>query len=163
LNDAGRYKTGAVSLKIENINSADSLLRNLSGGTIQDSMADKGILFSKCIMDADVEHTRAVLLSLTEKIDAQGRLLAKKADIRELEKYKNMVREFLNRVVSEGYSFSKENSFEARGRSRVFAVVKKVDEKLDALAAEVLSGQADNLKILGHIDDIRGLILDIML
>ena len=50
-----------------------------------------------------------------------------------------------------------------RGRHRLYATVKKVNEKLEELTKEVLSSERDHLKILGRIEDIRGLILDIVL
>jgi uncharacterized protein YaaR (DUF327 family) len=38
-----------------------------------------------------------------------------------------------------------------------------VDEKLDELGKEVLKEQADRIEIIHKIDDIRGLLLDLML
>lgn len=150
-------------MKIRNVNSLDQGLRNIQNANLHDGVADKGMVFRRHIADASQEEHHEYMLSLSSKIEEQGETLGKKADMTELEKYRDLIREFLNQVVSNGYSFSKENTFESRGRHRVFAIVKKIDEKLEALAEEVLSDQADNLKILDKIDDIRGLILDIML
>jgi len=41
--------------------------------------------------------------------------------------------------------------------------VRIVDEKLDALGKEVIKEQADKIEILNKVDDIRGLLLDLMM
>jgi uncharacterized protein YaaR (DUF327 family) len=43
-----------------------------------------------------------------------------------------------------------------------FHSVKVVDEKLDRLAAEVLSNHADKLAMLAKIDEINGLLVDLI-
>jgi uncharacterized protein YaaR (DUF327 family) len=50
-----------------------------------------------------------------------------------------------------------------RGRHRIYTTVKKVNAKLEELTEEILKQEKDNLKIIGRIEDIRGLILDIIL
>jgi uncharacterized protein YaaR (DUF327 family) len=50
-----------------------------------------------------------------------------------------------------------------RGRHKVFAVIKKVNEELDDLTREVLTDEKDRIKILKKLDDIKGLILDLFL
>ena len=42
-----------------------------------------------------------------------------------------------------------------------YSVIKVVDKKLDDLAACILNEQADNLEILGKIDEINGIIVDL--
>ena len=41
-------------------------------------------------------------------------------------------------------------------------IVKQINQTLDELAAELLKEEKDHLAILGKIDEIRGLILDII-
>jgi uncharacterized protein YaaR (DUF327 family) len=41
-------------------------------------------------------------------------------------------------------------------------MIKLVDENLDLLAAELLKEEKDHLFILSKIDEIRGLLLDIL-
>ena len=41
-------------------------------------------------------------------------------------------------------------------------IIKLVDENLDLLAAELLKAEKDHLLILSKIDEIRGLLLDIL-
>jgi uncharacterized protein YaaR (DUF327 family) len=59
--------------------------------------------------------------------------------------------------------FSKESFLDRRGRHRVFATVKTINEKLEELTSQVLKSERDHIAILGRIEDIRGLVLDLVL
>jgi len=97
------------------------------------------------------------------EIEHQGKRLASHIDVSELKVYKRLVMEFLDEAVRGSARFSKESFLDRRGRHRVFATVKIVNEKLEELTREVLSTERDHLAILGKIEDIRGLILDLFL
>jgi len=105
----------------------------------------------------------ARLEEMKKEIDEQGKLLSDRVDVKELEKFRRLIREFLDEIVSNGYTFSREDAYASRGRHRYIATVKIVDEKLDALGKEVLKEQADKIEILNMVDDIRGLLLDLMM
>ena len=67
----------------------------------------------------------------------------------------------MNEVTANSHEFSRENFLDRRGRHRVYGIVKEVDKSLDDLAQELLKDEKDNLAILGKIDDIRGMLMDI--
>ncbi|MCR4435010.1 MAG: YaaR family protein [Clostridiales bacterium] len=100
---------------------------------------------------------------LVDLISRQGEKLSKKMDIRELKLYKSLIAEFLGLAVGNSYKFSKQNFLDRRGRHRVYAIIKKINEQLDLLTQDVLSEEKDNIGILKRLDDIRGLILDLMM
>jgi len=97
------------------------------------------------------------------EIEKQGKRLASHIDVSELKAYKKLVMEFLSEAVRGSSRFSKDSFLDRRGRHRVFATIKIVNEKLDELTREVLKSEKNNLAILGRIEDIRGLILDLIL
>lgn len=103
------------------------------------------------------------LKELMDGITQQGEKLAKKNDIRELKIYKKLISEFLDEAVSNSHKFSKQSFLDRRGRHRVYAVIKRVNEELELLTQDVLKEEKDNIKILQRLDDIRGLILDIVM
>jgi len=105
----------------------------------------------------------ARIAEMKNEIDEQGKRLADRVDVRELEKYRRLIREFLDEIVSNGYTFSREDAYASRGRHRYIATVQIIDEKLDALGKEVMREQSDKIEILNKIDDIRGLLLDLMM
>ena len=119
--------------------------------------------FRRTLTDLSEEKHKAKLRDLIRSVEEQGARLSDKVDVKEFEKYRRLIREFLDEIVSNGYTFSKEDAYASRGRRRFIATVKIVDEKLDALGKEVIKDQADNIEILHRVDDIRGLLLDLML
>ena len=107
------------------------------------------------------EDLQARLSSLMEEITMQGEKIAKKKDIKDMRKYRSLIKDFMNEVVSRSHSFSRENFLDRKGRHRVYGIIRLVDENLDALAQELMKEEKDNISILQKIGDIRGLILDI--
>ena len=101
------------------------------------------------------------LTGLMKDIEEQGEKIAKHMDIRDMKRYRTLVKEFMNEVAANSHEFSRENFLDRRGRHRVYGIVKEVDKSLDDLAEELLKEEKDNLAILEKIDDIRGMLLDI--
>lgn len=101
------------------------------------------------------------LSGLMRDIEEQGAKIAKHMDIRDMKRYRNLVKEFMNEVTANSHEFSRENFLDRRGRHRVYGIVKEVDKSLDELAQELLKNEKDNLEILKKVDDIRGMLLDI--
>ncbi len=103
------------------------------------------------------------MAELAEKINRQGSQLAEKINIAEMEQYRALVTQLLNEVISHAYAFQKENTFDHRGRRKVHAVIVIINEKLEEMAKDILGGNQDAIRIISNIDDIRGLITDILL
>lgn len=102
------------------------------------------------------------LSGLVKDISAQGEQLAKHMDIRDMKRYRGLVKEFMNEVVSRSHEFSRENFLDRRGRHRVYGIVKLVDKNLDELATELMKEEQDSLAILSKVGEIEGLLLDII-
>ena len=152
-----------MSMKINNVKSTDPGRYSARGTEARRADESEALLFRRTLTDLSKEMYAARLSELKKKIDEQGNLLADKVDVKEFEKYRKLIREFIDEIVSNGYTFSREDAYASRGRHRYIATVKIVDEKLDELGKEVLKEQADKIELLGKIDDIRGLLLDLML
>lgn len=104
---------------------------------------------------------QARLSTLMEEITMQGEKLAKRKDIRDMRKYRGLIKEFMNEIVSRSHTFSRENFLDRKGRHRVYGIIRLVDETLDELAKELVKDESDNITILNKIGEIRGLLLDI--
>lgn len=104
---------------------------------------------------------QARLQGLMEEITAQGERLYKRRDVRDMKRYRGLIKEFLNEVVSRSHSFSRENFLDKRGRHRVYGIIRLIDENLDELAQELVKDENDNIDILSKIGEIKGLLLDI--
>ena len=100
---------------------------------------------------------------LQAKVDALlNDITARHMDIRDMKKYRGLVKDFLNEVVYRSHKFSRENFLDRRGRHRVYGIIRLVDQNLDELASELVSDEKDHLKILAKIGEIKGLLLDIL-
>ena len=121
---------------------------------------DQGFKFTlaSAIDDAELQNK---LTSLMNDIATQGNLLTEHMDIRDLKRYRGLVKEFLNEVVNRSHEFSRENFLDRRGRHRVYGMIKLVDEKMDQLASALVADEKDHIDILNRVDEIRGLLLDI--
>lgn len=102
------------------------------------------------------------MAELANKIETQGRLLSERADIGEMERYRALISELLGEVVGNAYAFRKERFIDSRGRLKICAIVTKINQKLEDLAREILEKTKDTLAIVSRIDEIRGLIIDIL-
>lgn len=101
------------------------------------------------------------LTAMMEEITMQGEKLAKHRDVKDMKRYRGLIKEFLNEIVNRSHEFSRENFLDRKGRHRVYGIIRLVDKNLDELAQELVKDEKDNLSILEKIGEIRGLLLDI--
>lgn len=125
--------------------------------------AEKGDGTFKFTLASHIEESelQEKLNGLMNDITAQGEKLSEHMDIRDMKKYRELVKEFLNEVVNRSHKFSRENFLDRRGRHRVYGIVKLVDKNLDELASELVKDEKDHLTILSKVGEIRGLLLDV--
>ena len=150
-------------MKITDAVSNKSNMQEISGKEDRKVSDSKESSFQSQLKRVETQNFEEKIQNLASQIATQGEKLGKKVDIRELKIYKNMISEFMDEAVGNSHKFSKESFLDRRGRHKVYAVVKKVNDELENLTKNVLSQEKDNIKILKSIDDIRGLILDLTL
>ena len=107
------------------------------------------------------QELQNALANMMEEITRQGDKLAKHRDIKDMKRYRALIKDFMNEVVNRSHAFSRENFLDRRGRHRVYGIIRLVDETLDELAKELVKDEKDHIAILGKIGEIRGLLLDI--
>lgn len=113
------------------------------------------------ISNIEEKDLQQKLRTMMEDINEQGEKIARHMDIKDMRRYRELVKDFLNEVVSRSHEFSRENFLDRRGRHRVYGIVKLVDKNLDDLAGELVKDEKDHIAIVSRIDDIRGLLLDV--
>ncbi len=118
--------------------------------------------FKQKLSEIEQEHIRDELKTLFNKIETQSGKLQDKLFIEDLVEYKKLVREFLDITVNNSHVFYKENSLDRRGRHRIYSLVKKVDNELDELTKDFLNIENNRIKILRRLDDVKGMLLDIL-
>lgn len=98
---------------------------------------------------------------MMEEIVMQGDKITKRMDVKDMRRYRALIKDFMNEIVNRSHKFSRENFLDRRGRHRVYGIVRLVDEKLDELAQELMKKEKDEIAILAKVGEIRGLLLDI--
>lgn len=148
-------------MKITEINSRPSSI----SGTIakedrRSDMASSRSSFGETLIKTEEQDLTSRLNRLMSDIEKQGEKLGRSMDIRELKNYKKLVSEFMNEVVNNSLKFSKQSHFDKRGRHKVYALVKKVNSKIEELSREFLKEEKDNIKVLESIGNIKGMLFD---
>ena len=151
------------SLKVQGYKTTESGAVQVRGTDTRNTGNGDNQVFRRTLTDLSNEAYATRLSEMKNGIDEQGKRLADRVDVKEFEKYRRLIREFLDEIVSNGYTFLREDAYASRGRHRYIATVKIVDEKLDELGKEVMKEQADQIEVLNRVDDIRGLLLDLMM
>ena len=119
--------------------------------------------FKFTLMSSIEEAGRSERLSvMMQEITMQGEKLGKHMDVRDMKHYRRLIQEFMNEIVNRSHKFSRENFLDRRGRHRVYGMIKRVNVVLDELAGELIKEEKDTLAILSKVDEIRGLLLDII-
>ena len=103
--------------------------------------------------------------ALTELMDAvhsAGSDLKERPFSEEILLYKRAVRNFIHYVVENSYTVEK---FQTKRRElrklKPHVQIQVIDHKLEELAADILSGQTEQLKIVSKMNEIKGLLVDL--
>ena len=102
------------------------------------------------------------LALMYEDITMQGNKITKHMDVKDMKRYRTLIKDFMNEIVNRSHKFSRENFLDRKGRHRVYGIIRRVDDALDELAQELLKDEKDHLSILAKVGEIRGLLLDIL-
>ena len=125
----------------------------------QQSGEDFKFTLMSSIEEAGLSERLSVMM---QEITMQGEKLGKHMDVRDMKHYRRLIQEFMNEIVNRSHKFSRENFLDRRGRHRVYGMIKRVNVVLDELAGELIKEEKDSLASLSKVDEIRGLLLDII-
>lgn len=138
----------------------------ISGRTVREeskASPGKSADFRSQLTRAEDNNYEQHLEKLVNDIVKQGEVLAKRIDVRELRNYRKLISEFLDTALGNSRKFSKQSLLDRRGRHKVYAIIKNINNELDMLAQDVINGEKENINLLKRLDDIKGLILDMFL
>ena len=125
----------------------------------QQSGEDFKFTLMSSIEEAGLSERLSVMM---QEITMQGEKLGKHMDVRDMKHYRRLIQEFMNEIVNRSHKFSRENFLDRRGRHRVYGMIKRVKVVWAELAGELLKEEKETLAILSKVDEIRGLLLDII-
>lgn len=114
--------------------------------------------FSQNFNFARDRRSEEELKKMFEDIKKKGNRLIITKCYSDVRAYKNMIKEYLNSVLTYMYNIKKDISF---WQTQYFITVDTVDMKLEELTQMLLNEEKDNIAIASTIDEISGLIVDI--
>ena len=103
-----------------------------------------------------------ILEALLDEVHSAGDKLKDKQLPDNIVGYKNAVRSFMKYIVDRSYEVTESTSGGNILKRKKFTQVQIIDQKLEQLAAGILSNQKDQLSQLGKIEEINGLLVDLM-
>lgn len=111
--------------------------------------------FAEGFSDGDLE----VLL---DKVHESGDKLKDNPTVDLVQAYKKAVRDFVHHVVERSYAIEEKTSGGSILKRKKFYRIAVIDESLERLAAEILRNQRDRLEILRKVDEINGMLVDLL-
>jgi uncharacterized protein YaaR (DUF327 family) len=110
----------------------------------------------------DFPPSDEALQKLLDDVHSAGDALKERPMEEEIKRYKQAVRGFLHYVVQNGFEAKQQVSGVNIMKRKVHTVVQVVDAKLEQLASAVLSGQSSQLDLLARLEEINGLLVDLL-
>lgn len=150
-------------MKVTDLEKNPSGVPNLSNKDGKRLSSGKETDFRSQLAKAEGSSYEQHLEALVDDIIKQGEKLSKKVDVREFREYKKLISEFLDSTLGRSMKFSKRSLLDRKGRHKVYALIRRINEEVDKLAQDLMEGERDNISLLRRMDDIRGLILDMLL
>jgi uncharacterized protein YaaR (DUF327 family) len=110
----------------------------------------------------DYPASEEALRELLDDVHSSGDELKRRPFPEEIKRYKRSVRNFLHYVVENGYTIEERTSGINLLKRKKFTLVQVVDRKLESLAASVLANQVTQIELLARIDEIAGLLVNLL-
>lgn len=150
-------------MKVQKINTpiSETMARPPREDAVQNSASP--VTFSRHMTDLSETRYQTYIAQLVGSISEQGERMAKRADLSEFHRYREMIRKLLDETVSNGFAFRKYRKFDMRGRNKTFALIQCINDKLDEILRCLLQEEADHIALLSTVDDIRGMLVDLMM
>nr|WP_285853859.1 YaaR family protein [Bacillus safensis] len=101
------------------------------------------------------------LTVMLSDIEVFGKKLAKSRNLKDLARFKGLVKRFVKETVDNGLNIETSRSFDIYGNTRQLALVKALDEKLIELTEEMMDQEKPSIDLLERIGEIKGLLINL--
>lgn len=112
--------------------------------------------------DGGGRRDRRSLEELLDEVFAAGAALKSAPTLTAVSDYRARVQAFLRHVVDRMLAVEERTSGGSLPKRKRYTLIRVIDGKLEALAASVLSAQREQLGILAQVDEINGLLVDLV-
>lgn len=101
------------------------------------------------------------LTRLIGDISAAGERVARSRNLRELTRYKMLIKRFLQEAVDYGLEMKQSHTWNRFGEGRRLKIVETIDERLVELAQDLLDEEKETIDLLAKIGEIKGLLINL--
>lgn len=98
---------------------------------------------------------------LLGNISEAGDRLARSRNLRDMAKFKMLVKRFMQESVDMGLKLNQSHTWNRFGEGRRLKIVKVIDEKLIELAEDLLDEEKNTIDLLDKIGEIKGLLINL--
>ena len=126
---------------------------------INKSSIDKN--FASSLKEAHRNILDVELKEMLNKVKLLGEQFFRAPDEKKLNAYKDGIKAYLKRISTDLFSLKEELGSQKNGQQKVYQLVETINSEIDSLTREYL--QKDKaLFLLASLDEIRGLVLDLI-
>lgn len=118
--------------------------------------------FSDVMQQQQDQHTKEQMQQLLDDIQKQADRLKKTMTVRELRKYKLLIKQFLDEAVRKGLLVKGTRGWDRRGRSRKYKLLEQIDQQLLQMTDDLLNSEQGRLALLDQIGEMKGLLINLV-
>ncbi|HBD92870.1 MAG: hypothetical protein A2015_03480 [Spirochaetes bacterium GWF1_31_7] len=110
----------------------------------------------------EYESFREEISVMLKDIGNQGKKLKQNRNIIELEKYKKIIKSFLNKIINASESVTLKSIYNSKKKEKISKLhLSIIDEELLHLTRTFIDAQSSIIKLASQLDKIEGLLLDL--
>jgi len=117
--------------------------------------------FGQMIIKHEQRMQTDTMTKLLGDISSAGDRLARSRNLRDMAKYKMLIRKFLQEAVDFGMGLKQSHTWNRFGEGRKLKIVETIDEKLIELAEDILNHEKSSIDLLDKIGEIKGLLINL--
>lgn len=96
---------------------------------------------------------------LKKQIYDAGNMLERSANIKEFQRFRDLIGSLVDKVIKDAYRVRNLPPM----NNKVYNVVAKINEELEALYKEIIAAQKDHIAIANKVMRLKGLVLNLVL
>lgn len=120
-----------------------------------------GTRFGELVVKQGAKLQNEQLTRLLGDISATGDRLAKTRSLRELARFKMLVKRFLQEAVNYGLETKQSHTWNRFGEGRRLKIVETIDQHLIELTEDLLNEEKETIDLLDKIGEIKGLLINL--
>ncbi|MFJ8237943.1 YaaR family protein [Ureibacillus sp. NPDC094379] len=120
-----------------------------------------GNRFGEMVVKQGSKMQTEQLTRLIGDISSAGDRVARSRNLRELARFKMLVKRFLQEAVNYGLEMKQSHTWNRFGEGRRLKIVETIDERLVELAEDLLNEEKATIDLLDKIGEIKGLLVNL--